>query len=465
MTSLPTRAVIGAFAAIACACTAAASPSESGSAVGSSASAKATAIAAGGAHTCLLTGTGAVKCWGYNAFGQLGDGTRTERHTPVGVLGLASGMVAITAGGGHTCALTRGGAVECWGYNGSGQLGDGTTTDRRTPVKVSGLAGGVTAIAAGGSHTCALASAGGVKCWGENGYGALGDGTTTDRRTPVTVSRLAGGVTAIAAGDFHSCALTSAGAARCWGANARGELGDGTTHGRHAPVAVSGLAGGVSAIAADRNHSCALTRGGAVKCWGLNSYGELGDGTTTRRLTPVAVSGLGSKVTAISVGETHSCALTSAGAVKCWGWNGTPTIHRTPAAVSGLGSGVKAITARGTFYDGSLRGYSCALTNTGRAKCWGWNLNGQLGDGTTTDRHKPVGVIGFGGAFNCVVPNVLGKPLAKAKPWIRRAHCRVGSVTRVASSKRKGTIVGQNPRPWKRLKKGAKINLAVSRGR
>src|SRR5438105_822948 len=363
MTSLPTRAVIGAFAAIACACTAAASPSESGSAVGSSASAKATAIAAGGAHTCLLTGTGAVKCWGYNAFGQLGDGTRTERHTPVGVLGLASGVVAITAGGGHTCALTGAGAV------------------------------------------------------------------------------------------------------RCWGDNARGELGDGTTPGRHAPVAVSGLAGGVSAIAAGGNHSCALTRGGGVKCWGLNSYGELGDGTTTRRLTPVAVSGLASRVTAISVGETHSCALTSAGAVKCWGWNGTPTIHRTPAAVSGLGSGVKAITARGTFYDGSLRGYSCALTNTGRAKCWGWNLNGQLGDGTTTDRHKPVGVIGFGGAFNCVVPNVLGKPLAKAKPWIRRAHCRVGSVTRVASSKRKGTIVGQNPRPWKRLKKGAKINLAVSRGR
>jgi alpha-tubulin suppressor-like RCC1 family protein len=279
-------------------------------------------------------------------------------------------------------------------------------------------------------------------------------------------------VVAIAAGDYHTCALTSAGAAKCWGANARGQLGDGTTHGRHAPVAVSGLASGVTAIAADRNHSCALTIAGAVKCWGLNAYGELGDGTTTRRLTPVAVSGLAGSVTAISAGETHSCALTSAGAVECWGGNregalgdGTRADRHTPVAVSGLGSGVKAITARGSFYDGSPRGYSCALTNTGRAKCWGWNLYGQLGDGTTTDRHKPVAVIGFGGAFKCLVPNVLGTPLAKAKTRIVRAHCRVGTVTRVASPKKKDTVVGESPRPGKRLKKGAKVKLKVSRGR
>src|SRR5205823_1314656 len=152
-------------------------------------------------------------------------------------------------------------------------------------------------IAAGGNHTCLLTSAGAVECWGWNQYGQLGDGTTTNRLTPVAVAGLASGVVAIAAARAQSCALSSAGGVECWGSNARGQLGDGTTPGRHAPVAVAGLASGVSAIAADRNHSCALSSAGGVKCWGLNGYGELGDGTTTRRLTPVAVSGLASGVT------------------------------------------------------------------------------------------------------------------------------------------------------------------------
>jgi alpha-tubulin suppressor-like RCC1 family protein len=185
-------------------------------------------VVAGSRHTCALTSGGAVKCWGYNATGQLGDGTRgTNRLTPVDVAGLASGVVAIAAGDFHSCKLTSGGAVKCWGRNDDGRLGDGTVrTMRLTPVDVVGLASGVVAIAAGALHTCALTSGGAVKCWGRNDDGRLGDGTVrTMRLAPVDVVGLASGVAAISAGYSHTCALTSGGAAKCWGAYESGQLG------------------------------------------------------------------------------------------------------------------------------------------------------------------------------------------------------------------------------------------------
>ena len=176
-------------------------------------------------------------------------------------------MTAIAAGGDHTCALTSAGGVKCWGLGGDGELGDGTGHDRRYPVDVSGLASGVTAIAAGGGDTCALTSTGGVKCWGSNDSGQLGDGTRTDRLTPVGVSGLTSGVTAIAVGNDVICALTSGGGVKCWGYNRRGEVGDGTRTERHTPVDVSGLSSGVTAITVDDGHVCALTSAGAVMCW------------------------------------------------------------------------------------------------------------------------------------------------------------------------------------------------------
>ncbi len=303
----------------------------------------ASAVSAGGYHTCALT-SGGVKCWGYNVNGQLGDGTTTNRSTPVDVSGLTSGIVAIAAGSQHTCALTSGGGVKCWGYNVNGQLGDGTTTNRSTPVNVSGLTSGVVAIAAGNLHTCALTSGGGIKCWGSNNSGELGDGTTTDRSTPVNVSGLTSGVTAIAVGGYHTCALTSSGGIKCWGLNNYSQLGDGTTTNRSTPVNVSGLTSGVATIAPGWYHTCALTSGGGVKCWGYNSAGQLGDGTTTYfRGTPVDVSGLTSGVAAIAAGYLHTCALTSGGGIKCWGRNdygqlgdGTTADRSTPVDVSGL---------------------------------------------------------------------------------------------------------------------------------
>jgi alpha-tubulin suppressor-like RCC1 family protein len=351
------------------------------------------AVATGGSHTCALDTTGGLTCWGYNAYGQIGDGTTVEKITPVSVSGLASGVVAIATGADHTCALTTAGTAMCWGRN-NGQLGDGTFVGKTAPVPVIGLTG-IAAIAAGYSHTCALDATGGLKCWGSNAYGQLGDGTMVDKATPVAVSGLASGVAAITAGGFaHTCALTTGGAVKCWGYNSTGQLGDGTTTTRVTPVVVSGLESGVAAIAVGDLHTCAVTTTGEVKCWGYNVNGQLGDGSTDSRSVPVTVSGLTSGVAAISAGAKHTCALTMAGAVKCWGYNGagqlgdgTTTDTTVPVAVSGLDSGVVAITTG--YYD------TCALTSAGAAMCWGYNVNGQLGDGSTDSRSAPVAVSGL----------------------------------------------------------------------
>ncbi|MDO8671307.1 MAG: chromosome condensation regulator RCC1 [Dehalococcoidia bacterium] len=358
-------------------------------------------IDAGGSHTCAVTSGGNnVECWGWNAYGQIGNGTSGNQYTkPVAVSGLAITVTAIAGGAFHNCVLTSEGGVKCWGYNNRGALGDGTTTSRPTPVDVSGLTSGVTAIAAGGDtisgggeRACGLTSGGGLKCWGYNAFGELGDGTTISSSIPVTVSGLTTGVTAIATGGYHSCALTASGV-KCWGNNGSGQLGNGTTDDSLIPTDTIGLTSTVTALAAGGSHACALTSGGGVQCWGSDYFGQLGDGATlTNRTSAVNVIGLDSGVTAITTGYAHTCALTSGGGVKCWGYNvdgqlgdSTNTDSSTPIDVVGLSSGVIAISA------GDL--HTCALTSGGKVNCWGENNNGQLGDGTTSNRAIPVGVL------------------------------------------------------------------------
>jgi len=365
--------------------------------VAASGSPSATAVALGWIHTCALTEAGGVMCWGFNAHNELGDGTRVDRWRPVGVSGLGGGIRAIATGARHGCALTGDGRLKCWGYNYYGQLGDGTNVNRSAAVGVSGLAGGVSAVSTGAFHTCALTSGGSVECWGDNSRGQLGDGTVHERWTRAVVSGLAGGVIAVAAGDSHSCAIVPKGGVRCWGENQYGQLGDGTTLRRLTPVDVHGLDSSVTALALGGRQSCALIAAGEVKCWGGNIFGQLGDGTTRRRLTPVDVTGLTGGVTAIAAGDAHTCALMRTGGMKCWGYNdwaqlgdGTSVNRLRPVDVSGMGKGVTAISA------GAL--HSCARTRTGNAKCWGDNENGQLGDGTPEEHSRPVYALGLGPA-------------------------------------------------------------------
>ncbi|WP_018908983.1 Ig-like domain repeat protein [Salinispora arenicola] len=339
-----------------------------------------------------------VLTWGENDFGQLGDGTTIDSSTPVDVdLPAGTTITAIAGSDANSFALTSTGAVLAWGNNTGGELGDGTNTDRTTPVAVKLPTGTtVTAIAVGTFHTLALTSTGALLAWGGNGFGELGDGTTTARNEPVPVNVPAGTtITAIAGGRGHSLALTSTGTVLAWGKNNEGQLGDGTNANSTTPVDVDLPPGTtVTAIAGGGSNSLALTSAGTVLAWGLNSSGQLGDGTTTDRSTPVDVNlPPGTTVTAIAGGDPNSLALTSAGTVLAWGLNssgqlgdGTTTDSTTPVDVNlPPDTTITAITA----HDGS---HSLALTSTGTILAWGSNSSGELGDGTTTNRSTPVDV-------------------------------------------------------------------------
>jgi hypothetical protein len=345
-----------------------------------------------GEINCALVAAGRAKCWGENAYGDVGDGTTTDRHAPTDVKQAGFAFAALDG----KCGITENGALKCWGNNFSGQLGNGTQTDSSVPVDVSGLGSGVLAVSSSAFVTCAVTGAGAVKCWGSNFFGQLGNGTTTDSSVPVSVVGLQSGVVAVAVGTYHACALTGAGGVKCWGSNDYGQLGDGTKTQSSVPVAVAGLASGVVAVSAGgyvggAGHSCALTSTGGVKCWG-----------GVVQSAPSDVSGLTAGVTAISSGGHHACAVTAAGGVKCWAlggffdfdWYGQlgdgtqgPPAGYDPVDVAGLAAGVVAVAAG--------QDHTCALTTAGAVQCWGRNTYGEVGDGTLANRYVPTQVVGF----------------------------------------------------------------------
>jgi len=375
----------------------------------------AAAVVGGQGHSCVILVDGTARCWGSNSDGQLGDGTTSRRLTPVRVEdGSVEGLkdiVAMSGGGSHSCALLVDSTMRCWGDNEFGQLGTGTTSRSLTPVSPvtsTGTLTNVVGISASFFHTCALLADGSGRCWGRNASGRLGNGDVADQLTASTsVFRLANAVV-IDAGAFHTCAVLADGTTRCWGSNASGQLGDGTGASSLTPVSAAGGGGTITArdIAAGRNHTCAVRANSTVACWGSNASGQLGDGGVSGSLSliPVTVSGL-TNVVAVAGGDAHTCALLGNGTAKCWGLNssgqlgtGTTTSSSTPVTVSGLTNAI-AIAAGG----GLGNSHTCALLANGTARCWGSNSSGQLGDGTTTTRLSPVAVSGLTNAVSIAV--------------------------------------------------------------
>jgi alpha-tubulin suppressor-like RCC1 family protein len=335
-----------------------------------------------------------VRCWGDNSTGQLGNGTTTASLVPVSVTGLGSGVAAIAAGDNQSCALTTSGGVKCWGNNVNGQLGNGTTTQSNVPVDVTGLTSGVITLGAGDNHTCAALGTGGVKCWGWGSSGQLGHNAITSSSTPVDVQGLPAGTTATAltGGYRHTCAVLSDGSARCWGRNNEGQLGNSSNTTGRVAVTPTGLTNGITAIVAGGAHTCAVQTG-TVRCFGFNNAGQLGNNTTTQSNSPVTATGL-TNITAVAAGGSHSCALSATGAVSCWGLNqdgelgiglGDVNNVTTPTAVPGL-TGQTEISA-------GIQ-HVCSRTST-TIKCWGLNTSGQLGNGNTTRQFSPVTVTGL----------------------------------------------------------------------
>ena len=346
-------------------------------------------LAAGGGHTVVVSTLGQIWAAGYNDYGQLGTGGTVKQHAFVQVAFDGKNIVAVAAGGTHSAAITDSGELWTWGYNDDGELGIGDTTDRHAPVKVSVNGQKIVAVAAGFWHTAAITDSGELWKWGYNSNGQLGIGGTTNRHAPVKVSANGQKIVAVAAGRLHTAAITDSGELWTWGYNSDGQLGIGDTTDRHAPVKVSVHGQKIVAVAAGGYHTAAITDSGELWTWGYNSNGQLGIGGTTNRHAPVKVSVNGQKIVAVAAGRDHTAAITDSGELWTWGYNsigqlgiGGTTNRHAPVKVSVNGQKIVAVAAG--------RDHTAAITDSGELWSWGYNGNGRLGIGDTTNRHSPV---------------------------------------------------------------------------
>ena len=420
-----------------------------------------TQITAGNSHTCALDAAGTAYCWGANGNGQLGNSSTTPSRVPVAVStsGVLSGktLTQITAGSGHTCALDAAGAAYCWGANGNGQLGNSGTTQSLVPVTVttSGVLSGkiLAEISAdeNGMYTCALDSTGAAYCWGAASFGQLGNGGVSS--TPgVPVAVVTSGVlsgkmlTQIATGSGSTCAVASTGAAYCWGQGVNGELGNNSTANSTVPVAVttSGVLAGktLTQVSLGTNFACALDSSGSAYCWGLNTSGQVGNPATAMHfLVPTAVT----SQAAVSAGYTHACTISN-GKAYCWGdnsdgelGNGSTTSSSVPVAVitSGVLAGVTLTQIAAGFF------FTCALSTTGAVYCWGFNADGELGNGSTINSTVPVAVSTSGALSGVAVTQITADsgynacalgPTGTAYCWGKNNDGQLGNNTLTSSS-------------------------------
>lgn len=355
-------------------------------------------VSAGAGFTCGGTLTGDLYCWGVNDSGELGQGDLVSRAAPTRVSGV-SAVLAVSAGADHACALMVAGGVSCWGANDFGQLGNGTTTASATPVAVTAPAGvRFVSVSSGAFHTCALAAGGDAYCWGDNFFGQLGTGGAELSATPQRVAAPAGlRFAAVATGDgaTHTCAVDAGRTAiYCWGDDTYGQLGDGAAGGVSAtPVAVAAPAGvrlaGVSGVGF--GHSCAVAADRTAWCWGDNARGQLGNGTTVSTAVPVAAATTARFVEA-TAGWFHTCGATLLAGVQCWGDNASGKLglgtsggfQTSPATVPGSDATFGRTDAGAE--------HSCSRGRDGRSWCWGRGGFGELGNGAIGNASAPVRV-------------------------------------------------------------------------
>jgi len=347
-------------------------------------------------HSCALTDTGHVECWGNNETGQLGNGASgedKESAIPVAVRGIDS-AVEVSIGKYYGCARLGDGELRCWGSN-YGQLGNGETGDessRPTPVAVEGITTAVS-LSAGSDQACAVLESGSVRCWGENDSGELGNGnlpsgaSSPNQPSPVPVEGIET-AESVAVGTHHACAILEDGSVRCWGENKSGQLGNGEQGheaSRATPVEVRGL-DSVADVAAGNRHNCALLEDRGLRCWGDNFYGGLGTGDREARTEPTEVTGLES-VVSVAAGLGHTCAVLDGGRIQCWGHaeqgrlgNGeTESVtSETPVSVEGIDSATSV----------AVNNHSCGVLDDGSINCWGTDDREQLGDGADEDEYS-----------------------------------------------------------------------------
>jgi len=360
-------------------------------------------VSANSDHTLVVKPDGSLWGWGGNANGQLGINSTTRQDLPVAVSTLSSGVVAVAAGQMHSLALKSDGTVWAWGWNGSGQLGLGDTTQRLVPIQIPAFSN-VVAIAAGTSHSVAIKSDGTVWIWGANNVGQLGtsESSSTVRTSPFQISSLSG-VTAVSSRANHTLVLKSDGTVAAWGQNSNGQLGNGGTTNQFAPVSVSGLTS-VTAISAGDAHSLALKSDGSALGWGWSGSGQVGNGSFSSQVTtPVAVSNLGA-VAAIAAGGRHSLALRADGTALAWGSNirgqlSDATTYGTQSALPVSLSGTGNIATIAAGYDHTL-----VVTTDGLVWAAGLNANAQIGDGTRVNRSLLVKVSEAGHVWKVGTP-------------------------------------------------------------
>ena len=352
-------------------------------------------VSLGSHHSCAISVNNTLYCWGRGEFGRLGLGDELDRMTPQAV-SIPGGVTAVSAGPEHTCSVSVSGNLYCWGQGVLGQLGNGESGFgyyETSPILVSGVGSSVTDVGTGVNNTCAIAS-GEVYCWGWNNTGNVGNGVPGVYNTPQLVNTLSNNNVLITMTGTHVCALTADSNAYCWGTNNHGQAGVGSTNNQQFPSLVSSLEGEVAYISAGHSHTCAVTTSNALYCWGFNSYGQVGDGTfSTNKPLPSNVASLGNNVRFVSAGSLRTCAITFTNELYCWGYDSSRFLEYAgggdrslPALFSGVDTSGNNILDVGGIH-------ACVERSDNNLYCWANGMNGRLGNNDTSDQAFPVPVL------------------------------------------------------------------------